>query len=73
MSLTELEQTIVELEEEMLAAAEELRFEYAARAARRDPRPAPRAQRRAGQRGAGLSATRPARSPPALSRHLRPS
>ena len=28
---TELEQTIVELEEEMLAAAEELRFEYAAR------------------------------------------
>ncbi|MFP5362898.1 MAG: excinuclease ABC subunit UvrB [Thermoleophilia bacterium] len=31
MTLTELEQTIVELEEEMLAAAEELRFEYAAR------------------------------------------
>ena len=31
MSLSELEQTIVELEEEMLAAAEELRFEYAAR------------------------------------------
>src|ERR671917_1870564 len=31
MSLNELEQTIVELEEEMLAAAEELRFEYAAR------------------------------------------
>ncbi len=28
---TELERTIVELEEEMLAAAEELRFEYAAR------------------------------------------
>ena len=27
----EIEQTIVELEEEMLAAAEELRFEYAAR------------------------------------------
>ncbi len=27
----ELEKTIVELEEEMLAAAEELRFEYAAR------------------------------------------
>jgi excinuclease ABC subunit B len=31
MTLTELEHTIVELEEEMLAAAEELRFEYAAR------------------------------------------
>jgi excinuclease ABC subunit B len=31
MSLSDLEQTIVELEEEMLAAAEELRFEYAAR------------------------------------------
>src|ERR671916_386444 len=31
MSLSELEETIVELEEEMLAAAEELRFEYAAR------------------------------------------
>jgi excinuclease ABC subunit B len=31
MSRTELEQTLVELEEEMLAAAEELRFEYAAR------------------------------------------
>ncbi|MDQ3722444.1 MAG: UvrB/UvrC motif-containing protein, partial [Actinomycetota bacterium] len=31
MSLPELEQTLVELEEEMLAAAEELRFEYAAR------------------------------------------
>ena len=31
MSLSELEQTVVELEEEMLAAAEELRFEYAAR------------------------------------------
>ncbi|MEA2221118.1 MAG: excinuclease subunit, partial [Solirubrobacteraceae bacterium] len=31
MSLSELEQTLVELEEEMLAAAEELRFEYAAR------------------------------------------
>jgi excinuclease ABC subunit B len=31
MSLSELGQTIVELEEEMLAAAEELRFEYAAR------------------------------------------
>jgi excinuclease ABC subunit B len=31
MSLSEMEQTIVELEEEMLAAAEELRFEYAAR------------------------------------------
>ena len=31
LSLTELEKTIVELEEEMLAAAEELRFEYAAR------------------------------------------
>ncbi|HEX4363610.1 MAG TPA: excinuclease ABC subunit UvrB [Solirubrobacteraceae bacterium] len=31
MSLSELEHTIVELEEEMLAAAEELRFEYAAR------------------------------------------
>jgi excinuclease ABC subunit B len=31
MSLSELEQAIVELEEEMLAAAEELRFEYAAR------------------------------------------
>ena len=31
MSLSELEQTIVELEEEMLAAAEELRFEYAAK------------------------------------------
>ena len=27
----EIEQTIVELEEEMLAAAEELRFEYAAK------------------------------------------
>jgi excinuclease ABC subunit B len=31
MSLSELEQAIVELEEEMLVAAEELRFEYAAR------------------------------------------
>ena len=31
MTPTELEKTIVELEEEMLAAAEELRFEYAAR------------------------------------------
>jgi excinuclease ABC subunit B len=31
MSREELEKTIVELEEEMLAAAEELRFEYAAR------------------------------------------
>ncbi|MDX6680035.1 MAG: excinuclease subunit, partial [Solirubrobacteraceae bacterium] len=31
MTLSELEQTIVELEEEMLVAAEELRFEYAAR------------------------------------------
>ena len=31
MSLSELEHTLVELEEEMLAAAEELRFEYAAR------------------------------------------
>ena len=31
MTLSELEQTLVELEEEMLAAAEELRFEYAAR------------------------------------------
>ncbi len=31
MAPTELERTIVELEEEMLAAADELRFEYAAR------------------------------------------
>src|SRR6478736_1534665 len=31
MSLNEMEKTIVELEEEMLAAAEDLRFEYAAR------------------------------------------
>jgi excinuclease ABC subunit B len=31
MSLSEVEKTIVELEEEMLAAAEDLRFEYAAR------------------------------------------
>jgi excinuclease ABC subunit B len=31
MTLSELEHTLVELEEEMLAAAEELRFEYAAR------------------------------------------
>jgi excinuclease ABC subunit B len=31
MSAAEIEQTIVELEEEMLAAAEELRFEYAAK------------------------------------------
>jgi excinuclease ABC subunit B len=31
MSMTELERTIVELEEEMLAAADDLRFEYAAR------------------------------------------
>ena len=31
MSAEELRRTIVELEEEMLAAAEELRFEYAAR------------------------------------------
>ena len=31
MSLPEMEKTIVELEEEMLAAAEDLRFEYAAR------------------------------------------
>ena len=38
MAPAEIETTIVELEEEMLAAAEELRFEYAAQAARRDPR-----------------------------------
>jgi excinuclease ABC subunit B len=31
MSLSEIEKTIIELEEEMLAAADELRFEYAAR------------------------------------------
>ena len=31
MAPTELERTIVELEEEMLVAADELRFEYAAR------------------------------------------
>ena len=31
MSTNELERTIVELEEEMLAAADDLRFEYAAR------------------------------------------
>jgi len=31
MTQAELETTIVELEEEMLAAAEELRFEYAAK------------------------------------------
>jgi excinuclease ABC subunit B len=31
MTPTELEKTIIELEEEMLAAADELRFEYAAR------------------------------------------
>ncbi len=31
MALPELEKTIIELEEEMLAAADELRFEYAAR------------------------------------------
>ena len=31
MSHSELERTVVELEEEMLAAADELRFEYAAR------------------------------------------
>ncbi|HEU4977717.1 MAG TPA: helicase-related protein, partial [Solirubrobacteraceae bacterium] len=31
LSMSELEKTIVELEEEMLAAADELRFEYAAR------------------------------------------
>ena len=31
MSLTEMERAVVELEEEMLAAAEELRFEYAAK------------------------------------------
>src|ERR1700746_1932692 len=31
LSLTEMEKTIVELEEEMLAAADDLRFEYAAR------------------------------------------
>ena len=31
MSLSDMERTIVELEEEMLAAAEELRFEYAAK------------------------------------------
>jgi excinuclease ABC subunit B len=31
MSLNDVERTIVELEEEMLAAAEDLRFEYAAR------------------------------------------
>ena len=30
MSLSELEKTIVELEEEMIAAADDLRFEYAA-------------------------------------------
>jgi excinuclease ABC subunit B len=31
MGPSELEKTIIELEEEMLAAAEDLRFEYAAR------------------------------------------
>jgi excinuclease ABC subunit B len=31
MSLSEIEKTIIELEEEMLAAADDLRFEYAAR------------------------------------------
>jgi excinuclease ABC subunit B len=31
MTPGELEKTIIELEEEMLAAAEDLRFEYAAR------------------------------------------
>ena len=31
MSTEEIERTIVELEEEMLAAAEDLRFEYAAK------------------------------------------
>ena len=31
MTLSDLERTIVELEEEMLAAADDLRFEYAAR------------------------------------------
>ena len=31
MTLSEIEKTIVELEEEMLAAADDLRFEYAAR------------------------------------------
>ncbi len=31
MSLSDLERTLVELEEEMVAAAEDLRFEYAAR------------------------------------------
>ncbi|MDX6664055.1 MAG: excinuclease subunit, partial [Solirubrobacteraceae bacterium] len=31
MSMTDLERTIVELEEEMIAAADDLRFEYAAR------------------------------------------
>ena len=31
MAPAEIEQTMVELEEEMLAAAEELRFEYAAK------------------------------------------
>jgi excinuclease ABC subunit B len=31
MGAQDLEKTIIELEEEMLAAAEELRFEYAAR------------------------------------------
>jgi len=31
MSREEIERTIVELEEEMLAAAEDLRFEYAAK------------------------------------------
>ena len=31
MSMSEIEKTIIELEEEMLAAAEDLRFEYAAR------------------------------------------
>jgi len=31
MSPAEIEKTVVELEEEMLAAAEDLRFEYAAK------------------------------------------
>ena len=53
MTLSELEQTIVELEEEMLAAAEELRFEYAARV-RDEIRDLRRElDDRAGQRGAG--------------------
>ncbi len=75
MTLSELEQTIVELEEEMAAAAEDLRFEYAPRSATRSAtssaiREAREHGPRPDRRAAGLTAAREARDLPHA--HARP-